>query len=171
MRLRTVPLRLWPEHSPAGIPSPLRSHHVMTGDTQVSGKPPFQPSRETGIATLLPRRQRQEAWISGGLAPGWSRGEAELGGRKSLQTSPAGRGWQSPGRGHPSFPGSRSAVPTLGSQECSQPWASESLPPSSPSLCSCQREINYICFHLGVTWRHAHPQASVLPSSPIKNCL
>lgn len=166
-RLGTGPLRLWPEHGPAGVPSPLRSHHVMIRDTQVSGKPPFKhPKRQ--VATLLRRPQRQEACISGGLALGWSRGEAELRGCESLQTSPSGRHWQSPGRRHPCFPSSWSAVPTLGSQEYSQPWASESLPPSSSSLCSCQHEINHICSHLGVTWRRAHPQASVLPSSPLK---
>ena len=88
---RTVPLQLRPELGPAGIASALRRQHVMIGDAQVSDNPAFQASKETEVATPLPRRQRQEAWISGGLTPGWSRGEAELGGHKSLQTSPAER--------------------------------------------------------------------------------
>lgn len=43
---RTVPPQLRPERGPAGIPSPLRRHHVMIGDTQVSDDPPFQASEE-----------------------------------------------------------------------------------------------------------------------------
>lgn len=139
------PLRLWPEHSPAGIPSPLRSHHVMTGEALRSAESLLfnHPERQELQHCFRDVRGRRHDLLVDSLRDG-------LAGKRSSEgvtpnkpswkrlAEPAG-GTRAPAPGQP---------PTLGSQEGSQPWASESLPPSLPSLCSCQREINYICFHL-----------------------